>query len=83
MAATAQDSETSDMRGRKLAIAQLKPRAAYKLADIITGKSLGTAKLGEATEEAARKIGREPDEAATGGPRSNMAKVAAAAESAE
>ena len=83
LAATARDSDTSDMHGRKLAIAQLNPRAAYELVDMITGKFLGTAKLGEATKKAEREIGCEPDEATTGGPRSKMAKVAAGAESAE
>ena len=54
LAATARDSDTSDMHGRKLAVAQLNPRAAYKLADMITGKFLVTAKLGEAAKKAER-----------------------------
>ena len=81
--ATAEDSQSSDMRGVALAIAQLNPHSAFEIAGMIAGVSMEAAKLGGASQESSRGIGFEPDEVATGGPRVKKAKVAARAGTAQ
>ena len=77
LAATARDSQATDMRRRGPAIAQLDTHGALQAADMIAGGSPESRKLGQASREALREIGFESDEATTGGPLSEMAKAAA------
>ena len=83
LAATAEDSQVSDMRSRELAVAQVDAHSASQLADMITRNSLDAIRIGKASREASRQIGFEPDEATTRGPRSKIAKVEGRAESVE
>ena len=83
IAATAGDSQAAATRRRELAIAQFNPHGALQIVDMVAGGSLAGPKLGAAPQEASREIGRESDRATSGGPRSQMGKVAATAETAE
>ena len=79
LAATAEDSQSPDMRGRALEIAQSNPDTVFEIHGIIAGGPMEAAKLGGASQESSGGIGFEPDEVATGGPRIKMAKAAARA----
>ena len=80
LTATAKEPMASDMRRRELAIAQLRPRSAFEMADVIAGGWVDATQAGKASRQAARDVGLEDGGVTKGGPRSNMAKIAATAE---
>ena len=79
LAATAKEPMVSDMRRRDFATAQLNPRRAFEIADMINGVMVDDAQMGEASKEAAPNVGFEDDKAIKGSPRSTLAKIAASA----
>ena len=65
-----------DMRRRELVLAEMNPRSAFDIADMVAGGSIEGARMGRAHIEAARDAGWEADGTTIGGPRAKTAKVA-------
>ena len=83
MAATADAPTAPDKRRRGAALAQMSPRNAFELADMVAGGSVDATQMVKAPKEAAREVGLEGDEVSRGGRRNKMAKIAARATSLE
>ena len=83
IAATAEEPTAGDTRERELIFAQMNPRNASELADMVAGGSADASQMGEASKQAGREVGLKGDGAPRGGPRNKMARISASASSHE
>ena len=73
--ATATEPMASDMKRRELALAELNPRSAFEIPNMIAGSSVGNSQTGRASKGAAQSVRPRRGEMMKGGPGSKMAEI--------
>ena len=80
-AAAAKSARSSDMKRRELSLAEINPRGAFEVADMITGASVDETQMGRASKNAVSAADIDLNEMLKGGPRRKVAIIAEKADS--